>query len=313
MKGSARAFVGALAAIGTCLALAEAAAQDPRFAGQGSWIGIRVDVAPATLESRLLRMAVIEVYRGGPAAVAGIRPGDTLLLPGPSAAYEEWTRAVAAAAPGDTIRLRLVRNGQNRTVHVLADRRPPSARAIPVDRYERTRYRVFRATDSLLAGAVRMGNPLMDSLRREAVFESADRAFRFLADADGSVRIEQGLLPEFMVAAWRGAPVPGASPGEDFVVLRPPMMVGADLRDMTLALSGPFGVDEGVLAVQVAPSSPAAQAGLRAGDVVVSIGGERVRTVSQLLATLSTASAPVQVDIVRHRKRLSLPASPRQP
>ena len=316
MKRPARAFAGALAATGTCLALAEApaAAQDPRFAGQASWIGIRVDAAPDTIESRLLRMAVIEIYRGGPAAVAGIRPGDTLVLPGPSAAYEEWTRAVAAAAPGDTIRLRLVRNGQDRTVHVLAERRPPSVQAIPVARYQMTRHRVFRVTDSLLAGAMRMGNPLMDSLRREAVFESADRAFRFLADADGSVRIEQGLLPEFMAAAWRDAPVlPGTALGEDFVARRAPMIAGADLRDLTAALRGPFGVDAGVLAVRVPPGSPAAQAGLRAGDVVVSIGGEPVRTVSQLLATVSAASAPLQVDIVRHRKRLSLSASARRP
>lgn len=279
-----------------------AEAQGLRAPSQGSWIGIRVDVAPGTIEPGLLRMAVIEVYRGGPAALAGIRPGDTLVAPGPPAGHEEWTRAVAAATPGDTIRLRLVRNGRDRTVFVLADHRPPSVRAIPVARYQNARDRVFKVADSLLSGAMRM----------ETVFEWADSVFGLLAnDAGGAAGTDRDLLPEFMETAWRDATVfSRTSPGEDFVVLRVPMMVGADLRDLTMALSGPFGVDEGVLATQVAPSSPAAQAGLKAGDVVVSVGGEPVRTVSQLLATLSRASAPVQVDIVRHRKRLSLPAPP---
>lgn len=310
-KDLARAFVVAAAA--TCLAASRgpAEAQDPRVAGRGSWIGIRVDVAPDTIEARLLRMAVIEVYRGGPAAIAGVRPGDTLVLAGPPASYEEWTRAVAAASPGDTIRLHLVRNGQGRTVSVRTDRRPPSVRAVPVDRYQRTRHRVFRVTDSLLlaaADALRTGVVHVDSLRMESVFEWADSAFRSLADAGGSVRIEQGLLPEFMTTAWRDAPVSSRTVVGEDVVARRSRMAGADLRDLTSALSGPFGVDEGVLAIRVAPRSPAARAGLIAGDVVVSVDGEPVRTISELLATLSRASWSVRVDVVRHRKRLSLPA-----
>jgi S1-C subfamily serine protease len=69
-----------------------------------------------------------------------------------------------------------------------------------------------------------------------------------------------------------------------------------------------LGVDEGVLVLSVAPKSPAASAGLRRGDVIVSLEGEPIKTVEDLYAALRKYKPgdTVSVAVVRHGKRRTL-------
>jgi S1-C subfamily serine protease len=66
-----------------------------------------------------------------------------------------------------------------------------------------------------------------------------------------------------------------------------------------------LGVDEGVLVLSVAPQSPAARAGMRRGDVIVSLEGEPVNTVEDLYAALRNYEPgdTVSVTVVRGGKR----------
>ena len=67
--------------------------------------------------------------------------------------------------------------------------------------------------------------------------------------------------------------------------------LGATIQDVTPALAKGFGLDkaEGVLISDVAPGSPAAQAGLKSGDVVLSMKGQPVTGSADLRNRISEA------------------------
>jgi S1-C subfamily serine protease len=62
----------------------------------------------------------------------------------------------------------------------------------------------------------------------------------------------------------------------------------------------------GAVVANVTPAFPGAVAGIRAGDVIVSVGGDRVSDVTELHQTLGRHSAgeAVEVGLVRDGKRL---------
>ena len=71
------------------------------------------------------------------------------------------------------------------------------------------------------------------------------------------------------------------------------------------ALKDYFGVDSGLLVLSVVPGTPAADAGLRDGDVIVAAGGKPSASPMELSRALRTAAprASLTLDIVRQRKR----------
>jgi S1-C subfamily serine protease len=68
-----------------------------------------------------------------------------------------------------------------------------------------------------------------------------------------------------------------------------------------------LGVDEGVLVLSVAAQSPAARAGMRRGDVIVSLEGDAIKTVEDLYAALRKYKPgdTVSVTVLRGGKRSS--------
>lgn len=56
---------------------------------------------------------------------------------------------------------------------------------------------------------------------------------------------------------------------------------------------------DGVQVVRVAPDSPAARAGLRAGDRLVAMRGERIRDVAGVLARLALRGNALDVTVAR--------------
>lgn len=268
-------------------------------AGRRGWIGVRLDLARESRGAGPATVLVVDVYRGGPADVAGIRPGDILAPSRPLGDYGAWLRALGSSEPGDTVRLRLLRNGEARLVLVLAGRRPVTAQAAPLALYRTTRNRVFRTADSLLADALRLARAPLDR---------PEDAFSFQARGDTSIQIPWGLLPEFMEAARNdlvGAPFSAVGAAARLPIQH--ATTGAALRDLPRELRGHFGVEAGVLATSVPPGSPAARAGLKAGDIVVFAGGAPVATLADLHAVLASASAPLGAALVRRGQRVSLP------
>jgi S1-C subfamily serine protease len=60
-----------------------------------------------------------------------------------------------------------------------------------------------------------------------------------------------------------------------------------------------FPVDEGVFVVQVVEGSPAAEAGLQGGDIIVNVAGEEVNSLSDLRFSLSAFEGPIQIRVIR--------------
>jgi len=72
---------------------------------------------------------VVEVTKDGPAAKGGLQPGDIVTAINGSAVEDstDLTRKVAQTAPGDALRLDLMRDGRNQTLTVRSGTRPSNA------------------------------------------------------------------------------------------------------------------------------------------------------------------------------------------
>jgi serine protease Do len=108
-------------------------------------------------------------------------------------------------------------------------------------------------------------------------------------------------------------PVPVARvrirPGVARVRVRDQGHLGVQLQSMTAQLAEYFGLSKrtGALVVFVFADSPAAKAGLKAGDVILSMAGENIENPMDLRQVLSTkAEGPVEVRIIRDKQEKTL-------
>jgi serine protease Do len=86
--------------------------------------------------------------------------------------------------------------------------------------------------------------------------------------------------------------------------------LGVTVQPLTNQLAGYFGAREGVLVTSVAPDSAASQAGLKAGDVIISINGQGVRSRQDLVRAVRDApeSGEITIGIVRDKQESTVAA-----
>jgi S1-C subfamily serine protease len=93
--------------------------------------------------------------------------------------------------------------------------------------------------------------------------------------------------------------------------------LGVSVGELSPQLASYFGVKSGLLVESVVEDSPAARAGLRAGDVITTVAGTEIRSRPDLSRALRGRSGDVTVGIVRDRKESSvtivLPSAPQRP
>lgn len=70
--------------------------------------------------------------------------------------------------------------------------------------------------------------------------------------------------------------------------------------------------DRGIIVLSVLPNSPAARAGLRAGDVIVSVNGNRIENVNQIQQQVDATGInnPMQLTVSRNGKAQPLTVRP---
>jgi membrane-associated protease RseP (regulator of RpoE activity) len=121
-----------------------------------------------------------------------------------------------------------------------------------------------------------------------------------------------GQAPE---TQYQSAPAPGAQypqevpPGQYQQPAAGPKHLGVGVEQMSRQLRTYFGAprDQGVLVTHVAPSSLAAQAGIQAGDVIVSAGGQIIRSGEELRDALQAANGPTLVlQVIRRGQPLQV-------
>lgn len=102
------------------------------------WIGVEprdltADLAASLRLDKVQGVLITGVLQGGPAAQAGVRPGDvvTAVAARPVLSTADLLKAVAALMPQSSARLSVLRNGQPQDVEVKVGERPAPAAPAP--------------------------------------------------------------------------------------------------------------------------------------------------------------------------------------
>jgi serine protease Do len=91
--------------------------------------------------------------------------------------------------------------------------------------------------------------------------------------------------------------------------------LGVAVQDMSEQLAGYFGVKTGVLVTDVDADSPAAKAGIQAGDVITAVNGQTVDGPDELRREVSKVEdgSAADVSVTRDKKTLSLKVNVENP
>jgi serine protease Do len=246
--------------------------------GRGSQIGVSV----RDLDAEGLKAAagapsgvrVADVDSDGPAAKAGIREGDIVVeLDGDRVrSARQFARLISETPEGRSVKLGIVRDGQRQTVDVTPDARG-MAWSFDGDRIGREIARGMREIEPRLRDLEPRLRELEPRLR-EFRFDMP----RFDFDFD--------MLPRFT---------------------NPRSRLGVQLESLTPQLGEYFGAtDGGVLIASVTAGSAAEKAGLKAGDVITTVNGDRVRDYDDVLDELRDLEGEITIGIVRDKKAQTL-------
>ena len=224
-------------------------------------------------------VAVADASSGGGATVTGVSDES------PAARADLQEEDVIVRFDGERIRssrhlARVVREtpiGREVTVDVLRDSEP-TALALTTTAHPAARRHWFTFLrpdgDSNLDLDLRLG----DLVERLDQLELP----RFVGDGDISLRLESE-----------------------------PARLGVRLLAIEGQLAGYFGVEQGILVQHVEPSTPAAEAGLSAGDVITAVDGVVLERPTQLRRHLRgiDPGGAITLDIVRNREPTSIPVT----
>lgn len=274
---------GVTAAVGTLVAQAPAPRPEPpsrrvlMLDGRGSQIGVMVnDLNAEELEGLSGGVRIEDVDRDSPAAKAGLQQGDIVVeFDGERVrSARQFSRLVEETVGGRTVTLGIVRGGQRQTVSVTPEDRA-LAFGFDGDRIGGEIARQFREMEPRLREIEPRLREIEPRLRE---FRMNPPAFDFNF---------QDMLP-------------GNTRGR----------LGVESEALSPQLAQYFGVkDGGVLVSAVREDSPAAKAGIKAGDVITSINGDRVRDYGDLVRELRDKTGEISVGIVRDKKETTLKAT----
>lgn len=233
---------------------------------------------------------VVAVEPGSPAQRAGIIAGDTIL-----AFNDRDLRAAPIPLsdimkPGAKVSVRLRRNSALRTATMDVARRPATAMAI-APTPEGTAFR-FVMPNAPLDSAAR------EDIRRQ-VKQAHEQVLRELETNRALTERQREQMRRAMDQALRSAaptrPAAGA-PLSLTIGGGVSGVGGAEMTPLNPDLAELVRVQRGVFVVKVNPGTPAEQAGLRSGDVIISVGDSAVTDVAQLRRAINTAQRRVRAD-----------------
>jgi C-terminal processing protease CtpA/Prc len=132
--------------------------------------------------------------------------------------------------------------------------------------------------------------------------EERRHAMKMVAPTPGTFSFRMPEMPEIPSMEWNGNMVFGGGQPR----------LGIDAEDLSGQLGAFFGAPdgEGILVRDVNSGSPAEKAGVKAGDVITSVNGERIRSVGELREKLSAKrdekDRTVKLGLLRNKSEVSL-------
>lgn len=284
-------FLGLAVAVGAAVSTVGAqgpstrerrAMTDVHLLRTGAQLGVMVS-DPSTRQSSqgnsdLLRAGIVvdEVNPDSPAEKAGIKAGDIIVeYDGEKVrSARQFTRLVQETPEGRSVAIGILRDGKKQTLNAT----PEAGRM------------TFNFGDDV-ERAMREAERGMRGFRFEG---PGGREFEFRNDGREPRRFEYRMPDRVM-------PLPGfrSSRGR----------LGVSVQSLTDDLQEYFGVKNGgALVSSVAPDSAASKAGIKAGDVIVSVNGRSVRDSDELIDELGDLTGEVTIVVMRDKKEMTIKA-----
>jgi serine protease Do len=233
-------------------------------------------------------VAVLSVLENSPAARAGLQKGDVILRFDGEAttSVQKLQRLINEAAPEHAARLTFSRNGAEQEVTVTLARREGFARfegfaLQPGEGFQ------LNSEEWRKRGEDWQEHSEQWQKRNEELQQRMDE-----------LRKRLDTMPQ---------------QGNSFVLLGAGRRIGVTTTALTDQLADYFGVSgrEGVLVTSVSENSPAAKAGLKAGDVITEADGEKVRAAGDLVRALNRHDdGEVSLNITRDKRSRTIKVVP---
>lgn len=280
------ASMGAIAVLLAGGIASSSAAEKPRpgnrrtmvFMGERGRLGVTVEDVTADDVGRLkldqeTGVRVRSVDEDSPAAAAGLKEDDVVLQYQGEAVHSasQFARLVRETPVGRKVRIEIRRDGAAQQVEATVGDR--------------------RMADRELLGPGR--HPEFPGLPGDLDGEIGDalRNFRFELDPEDAARLGDEARDEVRRAFRSRGP-----------------RLGIRYHELSDQLAAYFKVDDGVLVSSVDEGSPAAKAGLKAGDVIVKLDGKPVGDASDLGGAVARleAGTPATITVQREGRPLDL-------
>jgi len=281
--------------------------------GGGPRLGIQIrdlgkeDLAKYKLSSQN-GVVVDEVVQDSAAEKAGVKAGDVVVqFDGENVrSAAQLTRLVRETVAGRTVKMGVVRDGKRMDLDVA----PAEAESL---------LKMDMAGDAMpdleqhLEVVPERGQVYRFDRRLPApggtfTWEERTPAPGQPVPPGGAMRWQQRTpmpVPEADVLQWFGE---GGGIG-NFVFSMGRGRLGVSVQELTPDLAAYFGVKDGLLVSAVQADTPAAKAGIKAGDVIGTVDGKGVITSSELIKELADKEGEVTIGVTRDKKPLSLKAT----
>jgi serine protease Do len=280
-------------------------------AGKGSYLGIGVqEIDPE--HARKLKIAephgveVTHVGDDSPAAKAGLKEGDVVLeFNGQRVeGVEQFVRLVRETPPGRTVKLLINRDGNTQTVSAtVGDHKAFPPHMDP--KFAEDLAKMGEEMKREFGDGSKFQQEMQNEFGPDSKFrQDMERQFgpdsQFRRDMQKFKEDMKNMHWEFGVQDMAEGPA-GRGP-----------RLGIETEPMGSQLAEFFGVKQGVLVRSVAEGSPAAKAGIKAGDVIVRVGGAEVASAGQITKLLreTEAGKPVPVTVVRNKQETTVNVTP---
>lgn len=222
------------------------------------------------------------VEPGSPAQKAGLTAGDEIITLGSHDMVSGALDVALLLKPGVQLPVRYRRDGLLRTLKVLVEPRPQG---------------FMSACPWIEVAVAPPALAMTPGLRLTRTPDGFGYVFVDSASVRTAPRRSEGPTPVLPPTAYVPFRMQGALAGSNALV------AGAVLVPLSQDLRDGLGLEDGLLVLDVSRGSPALEAGLRAGDIIVRVNGRKVTSIGHLMAALDeTRDRDAELQVRRSAK-----------